>query len=163
MVWQTIAATSSLISVNLAYCNPKTGLTRELSQRTLASEACRAIGGVARNSIANRAALFALVFFFFFNGVSHNYLRPTAFRTSASAGGGFSELSARDSRGTSSCNIFQEKERHFQGRLSKDTSPAKISCWISILSKNLLLGLFFIRKRRKRDINICCLHLGTSI
>ena len=34
---------------------PKTDLTRGVSQKKLASEAYRAIGGVARNSIANRA------------------------------------------------------------------------------------------------------------
>ena len=38
----------------MAYRNPKTGLTRGVSQKKLASEAYRAIGGVARNSIANR-------------------------------------------------------------------------------------------------------------
>ena len=33
----------------------KTDLTRGVSQKKLASEACRATGGVARNNIANRA------------------------------------------------------------------------------------------------------------
>ena len=36
----------------MAYRNPKTGLTRGVSQKKLASEAYRAIGGVG---IANRA------------------------------------------------------------------------------------------------------------
>ena len=44
-----------------AYPNPKTGLTRGLSQTRLASEAHRAIGAVARNSIANRAIVGHLV------------------------------------------------------------------------------------------------------
>ena len=35
--------------------NPKTGLTTGVSQKKLASEAYRAIGGVARNAIANHA------------------------------------------------------------------------------------------------------------
>ena len=39
----------------MAYRSPKTGLTRGASQKKLASEAYRAVGGVARNSIANRA------------------------------------------------------------------------------------------------------------
>ena len=39
----------------MPYRNPKTGLTRGLSKRKLASEAYRTIGGVARDSIANRA------------------------------------------------------------------------------------------------------------
>ena len=55
MVWQTIAATPPLLSVKMAYCSPKTDLARGLSHKKLASEAYRAIGGVARNSIANRA------------------------------------------------------------------------------------------------------------
>ena len=38
-----------------AYRNPKTDLTRGASQKKPASEACRAIEGVARNSITNRA------------------------------------------------------------------------------------------------------------
>ena len=42
-------------SLKMAYRNPKTGLTRGVSQEKLASEAYRAIGGVAGNSIANRA------------------------------------------------------------------------------------------------------------
>ena len=54
MVSQTIAATPPLLSFEKAYRNPKTGLTRGVSQKKLASEAYRAIGGVARNSIANR-------------------------------------------------------------------------------------------------------------
>ena len=36
------------------YRNPKTGLTRGAPQKNLTSEVYRAIGGVARNSIANR-------------------------------------------------------------------------------------------------------------
>ena len=39
----------------VAHRNPKTDLTRGVSQTKLASKAYRAIGGVARNSIANRA------------------------------------------------------------------------------------------------------------
>ena len=54
---QAIAATPPLLSVKVAYHCPKTGLTRGASQKKLASEAYRAIGGVARNSIANRAAV----------------------------------------------------------------------------------------------------------
>ena len=50
-----IAATLPLLSLKIAYRSPKTGLTRGVSQKKLASEAYRAIGGVARNSIANRA------------------------------------------------------------------------------------------------------------
>ena len=41
----------------MAYRNPKTGLTRGASQNKLASEAYRAIGVVARNSLANRAIM----------------------------------------------------------------------------------------------------------
>ena len=44
-----------ILSIKVAYRNPKTDLTRGVSQKKLASEAYRAIGGVARNSIANRA------------------------------------------------------------------------------------------------------------
>ena len=55
VVSQTIAATPSLLSVKAAYCNPKTGLTRGVSQKKVAPEAYRAKGGVERNSIANRA------------------------------------------------------------------------------------------------------------
>ena len=55
VVSQTIAATSPLLSPKMAYRNPKTDLTRGVSQRKLASEAYRAIGGVARNSVANRS------------------------------------------------------------------------------------------------------------
>ena len=55
VVSQTIAATPPLLSVKMAYCNPKTGLGRRVSQKKLASEAYRTIGDVARNSIANRA------------------------------------------------------------------------------------------------------------
>ena len=55
VVSQTIAATPPLLSLKMAYRNPKTGLTRGVSQKKLASEAYRAIGGIARNSIANRA------------------------------------------------------------------------------------------------------------
>ena len=39
----------------MAYRSPKTGLRGGVSQEKLASEAYRAVGGVARNSIANRA------------------------------------------------------------------------------------------------------------
>ena len=39
----------------MSYCSPKTDLTRGVSQKKLASEAYRALGGVTRNSIANRA------------------------------------------------------------------------------------------------------------
>ena len=39
----------------MAYRSPETDLTRGASQKKLASEAYRAIGGVARNSVANRA------------------------------------------------------------------------------------------------------------
>ena len=52
-----IAATPSLLSLKMAYRSPKTGLTRRVSQKKLASEAYRAIGGVARNGIANRAVV----------------------------------------------------------------------------------------------------------
>ena len=55
VVSQTIAATPPLLSLQMANRNPKTDLTRGVSQRKLASEAYRAIGGVARNSISNRA------------------------------------------------------------------------------------------------------------
>ena len=41
--------------VKMAYRSPKTDLRRGVSQKKLASEAYRAVGGVARNSIANRA------------------------------------------------------------------------------------------------------------
>ena len=43
VVSQTIAATSPLLSLKMAYRSPKTGLTREASQKKLASEAYRAI------------------------------------------------------------------------------------------------------------------------
>ena len=43
MVSQTIAATPPLLSAKTAYRNPKTGLTRGVSQKKLASEAYRAI------------------------------------------------------------------------------------------------------------------------
>ena len=46
--------TPPYLSVKMAYRNPKTDLTREVSQKKLASEAYRAIGCIARNSIANR-------------------------------------------------------------------------------------------------------------
>ena len=49
------AATTPLLCVKMLYRNPKTGLGRRVSQKELASEAYRAIGGVTRNSIANRA------------------------------------------------------------------------------------------------------------
>ena len=52
---QPIAATPPLFSVKLVDCSPKAGLGRRVSQKKLASEAYRAIGGVARNSIANHA------------------------------------------------------------------------------------------------------------
>ena len=55
VVSQTIAAARPLLSMRMNYRNPKTGLRRRVSQRKLASEAYRAKGGVARNSIANRA------------------------------------------------------------------------------------------------------------
>ena len=55
VVSQTIAATAPLLSVKMADRSPKTDLTRGAWQKKLASEAYRAIGGVARNSIANRA------------------------------------------------------------------------------------------------------------
>ena len=57
VVLQTIAATPPLVSLKMAYRNLKTDLTRGASQKKLASEAYRAIGGVARNSIANRATV----------------------------------------------------------------------------------------------------------
>ena len=41
-------------SLSLSLSCPKTGLGRRVSQKKLASEAYRALGGVARNSIANR-------------------------------------------------------------------------------------------------------------
>ena len=43
-----------LLSFKMAYRNPKTGLTRGVSQTKLASKAYRFTGGVAQNSIANR-------------------------------------------------------------------------------------------------------------
>ena len=56
VVSQTIAATPHFFfALKMAYRSLKTGLTRGASQKKLASEAYRAIGGVARNSIANRA------------------------------------------------------------------------------------------------------------
>ena len=55
VVSQPIAATHPLFSVRMAYRNLKTDLTRGVSQKKLASEAYRPIGGVARNSIANHA------------------------------------------------------------------------------------------------------------
>ena len=55
VVSQTIAAAPPLLAVRVAYRSPKTDLKREVSQQKLASEAYRAIEGVARNSIANRA------------------------------------------------------------------------------------------------------------
>ena len=55
VVSQTITATPPLLSVKVAYRNPKTGLARRASQKKLASEANRATRGVARNSIGNRA------------------------------------------------------------------------------------------------------------
>ena len=55
-VSHTIAATPPLLSVIMAYRNPKTGLQvgGGVSQDKLAFEAYRATGGIARNSIANR-------------------------------------------------------------------------------------------------------------
>ena len=47
--------TPTSFRIKMAYRNPKTDLSRGLSQKKLASEDYRAIGGVARNSIANRA------------------------------------------------------------------------------------------------------------
>ena len=47
--------TPEIAPVKVAYRNPKTGLTRGVSQKKPAPEAYRAIGGIARNSIANRA------------------------------------------------------------------------------------------------------------
>ena len=55
VVSQTIAATPPLLSIKMVYRNPKTGLGRRASQKKLSSEAYCAIGGVARNSVANRA------------------------------------------------------------------------------------------------------------
>ena len=54
-VSQTTAATLPLLSVKKAYRNPKTGLGEGASQKKLASQACRAKGGIAWSSIANRA------------------------------------------------------------------------------------------------------------
>ena len=62
VVSQTIAATPPPLSVKTAYRNPKTDLTRGVSQKKLASEAYHAIGGVARNGIANRATMGTKVF-----------------------------------------------------------------------------------------------------
>ena len=52
---QTIAATPQLLSIETAYRSPKTGLGGRVSQKRLASEAYRVLGGIACNSIANRA------------------------------------------------------------------------------------------------------------
>ena len=52
---QTIAAIILLLSVKNGLWQSKTDLTRGASQKKLATEAYRAIGGVARNSIANHA------------------------------------------------------------------------------------------------------------
>ena len=57
VVSQAIAATPPLLSVKMAYRSPKTDLTRRISQKKLASEAYGAIGGIAQNSISNRALL----------------------------------------------------------------------------------------------------------
>ena len=55
---QTIAATPPNFSVKMAFRNPKTGLKGEgVSQKKLASEAYRSIGGTAWNSIANGATM----------------------------------------------------------------------------------------------------------
>ena len=62
VVSQIIAAKPPLLSLKMAYRNPKTGLTRGVSQKKLASEAYRAIGGVARNSIANCAIVIINIF-----------------------------------------------------------------------------------------------------
>ena len=60
VISQTIAATPSLLSLKVAYRNPKTGLARGYRRKKqLASEAYRAIGGIAPNSIANRAILYS--------------------------------------------------------------------------------------------------------
>ena len=50
VVSQTVTATPPLLSVKMADRNPKAGLGVERSQKKLASEAYRAMGGVARNS-----------------------------------------------------------------------------------------------------------------
>ena len=47
----------------MAYRNPKADLGRGVSQKKLASEAYRATGGVARNTIANRAIVGHTFFF----------------------------------------------------------------------------------------------------
>ena len=47
VVLQTIAAAPPLLSAKVAYRNPKAGLGGGISQKKLASEAYRAIGGVA--------------------------------------------------------------------------------------------------------------------
>ena len=44
-----------LLSVSMAYRSPRTDLRRGVSQKKLAPEAYRALGGVARNSVASRA------------------------------------------------------------------------------------------------------------
>ena len=54
---QTIAATPPLLSIKMADRCPKTGLPKWASRKNLASEAYRAKGDVARNSIANRATV----------------------------------------------------------------------------------------------------------
>ena len=55
VVLQTIAAIPPLLFIKMAYRNPKTGLGGRVSEKKLASEAFRAIGGIAWNSIANPA------------------------------------------------------------------------------------------------------------
>ena len=55
VVSETIAATSPLLSVKMLDRNPNTGLGRRALEKGLASEAYRAIGGVAGNGIANCA------------------------------------------------------------------------------------------------------------
>ena len=59
---QSIAATPPLLSVKMAYRNPKTDLTiKGVSQKKLASEAYRAIG-----HHLSRRHLSVLIFFFIF-------------------------------------------------------------------------------------------------
>ena len=45
------------MAVKVACRSPKTGLTRGVSQKKLAPEAYRAVGGVVRNCATNRAIL----------------------------------------------------------------------------------------------------------
>ena len=55
MVSQTIAAAPPLLSFKSGLSQSKDRPNKGVSQKKLASEAYRTIGGVARNSIANRA------------------------------------------------------------------------------------------------------------